>query len=131
MQFKRDLGVDAPDEWRDEIEQVAVSGGIFGEIVFFHTLSKTLILADTILNLELEKLRQPWRFATWLTGMYYPNGQLFFGMRLPLHFQKKRTRAEVEKILSWRPERIILSHGRCFEMNAEMVLRRVFAWALA
>jgi hypothetical protein len=34
--------VDAPDEWRDEIEQVAVPGGIFGEIVFFHTLSKTL-----------------------------------------------------------------------------------------
>jgi hypothetical protein len=84
VQFKRDLGVDSPDEWRDEIEQVAVPGGIFGEIVFFHTLSKTLILADTILNLELEKLKQPWRFATWLTGMYYPNGQLFFGMRLRL-----------------------------------------------
>ena len=131
VQFKRDLGVDAPDEWRDEIEQVAVPGGIFGEIVFFHTLSKTLILADTILNLELEKLRQPWRFATWLTGMYYPNGQLFFGMRLPLHLQRRKTRVAVEKMLSWWPERIVLSHGRCFETDGEAVLRRVFSWALA
>ena len=131
VQFKRDLGVDAPDEWRDEIEQVAVPGGIFEEIVFFHTISKTLILADTILNLELEKLRQPWRFATWLTGMYYPNGQLFFGMRLPLHLQRRKTRVAVEKMLSWWPERIVLSHGRCFETDGEAVLRRVFSWALA
>ena len=131
VQFKRDLAVEAPEEWRDEIEQTVVPGGIFGEIVFFHKLSKTIILADTILNLELDKLRQPWRFAAWLTGMYYPNGQLFFGMRLPLVLQKRRTRVAVEKILSWRPERIIISHGRCFETNGEKVLRRVFAWALA
>ena len=131
VQFMRDLEAQPADEWRDEIEQAVVPGGIFGEVVFFHKLSKTIILADTILNLELDKLRQPWRFAAWLTGMYYPTGQVFFGMRLPLLLQKKRTRAAVEKMLSWRPERIIISHGRCFETNAETVLRRVFAWALA
>jgi hypothetical protein len=131
VQFKRDLEALPADEWRDKIDQVVVPGGIFGEVVFFHKLSKTIIFADTILNLELDKLRQPWRFAAWLTGMYYPTGQLFFGMRLPLLLQKKRTRAAVEKMLSWRPERIIISHGRCFETNAETVLRRVFAWALA
>jgi hypothetical protein len=32
---------------------MAVPGGIFGEIVFFHKRSRTLILTDTILNLEL------------------------------------------------------------------------------
>jgi hypothetical protein len=131
VQFKRDLGTQPSDEWQDEIEQTVVPGGIFGEILFFHKLSKTIILADTILNLELNKLRQPWRFAAWLTGMYYPKGQLFFGMRLPLLLQRRKTRVAVEKILSWRPERIILSHGRCFETNGDTVLRRVFAWVLA
>ena len=130
VQFKADIGPQAPDEWRDELEQTVVPGGIFGEIIFFHKLSRTIILADTILNLELDKLRQPWRFAAWLSGMYYPNGQLFFGMRLPLLLQRRKTRAAAEKMLSWRPERIILSHGRCFETNGETVLRRVFAWAL-
>ena len=63
MRFDKDISVEPPEEWRAEIDQTAVPGGIFGEIVFFHKESKTLILADTIINLELDKIRQPWRFA--------------------------------------------------------------------
>ena len=130
VQFKRDLGPNAPLEWRDEIDQTAIPGGIFGEIVFFHKVSKTLILTDTIINIELDKMSQPWRLATRLTGMYYPRGQVFFGMRLPLLFQKKKSRAAVQRLLAWRPERIILSHGRCFESNGTATLQRVFNWLL-
>ncbi len=125
VQFKRDLGEQAPDEWRNEIEQTTIPGGYFGEFVFFHKESRTLILTDTIMNFELDKLAQPWRFATRVTGMYYPHGEIFFGMRLPLLLQKRKSRAAVERILAWRPERIILSHGRCFESNADAVLRRL------
>lgn len=130
VRFDRDLGIEPPEEWRADIDQTAVPGGIFGEIVFFHKESKTLILADTIINLELERIRQPWRFAAKLTGMYYPRGQIFFGMRLPLIFQKRKTRAAVQKILSWQPERIILSHGRWFDANASTTLQRLLGWAL-
>jgi len=98
--------------------------------VFFHKESKTLILADTIINLELDMIRQPWRFAAKLTGMHYPRGQIFFGMRLPLLLQKRKTRAAVQKMLSWQPERIILSHGRWFDSNASETLQRMFGWAL-
>jgi hypothetical protein len=126
VQFKKDLNPEAADEWRNEIDQTAIPGGFFGELVFFHNESRTLILADTIINLELDKLAQPWRFAARLTGMYYPQGQVFFGMRLPLLLQRRRTKAAVERILSWRPERIVISHGRWFESNAGAVLRRVF-----
>jgi hypothetical protein len=76
VQFNRDLSSSAPEEWRDDIDQTAIPGGIFGEMVFFHKRSKTLMLTDTILNLELDKLTQPWRFATRITGMYYPRGQI-------------------------------------------------------
>ena len=130
VHFDRDIGIEPPEEWRAEIDQTAVPGGIFGEIVFFHRESKTLILADTIINLELDKIRQPWRFAAKLTGMYYPRGQIFFGMRLPLLLQKRKTRAAVQKMLSWQPERIILSHGRWFDSNASETLQRTFGWAL-
>jgi hypothetical protein len=130
VEFKSDLGPDAPQQWRDEINQLAIPGGIFGELVFFHKASKTLILTDTIINLELNKIAQPWRLATQLTGMYSPRGQLFFGMRLPLLLQKKKSRAAIERVLAWRPERIILSHGRCFESNATATLQRVFNWVL-
>jgi hypothetical protein len=97
VHFDRDIGIEPPEEWRAEIDQTAVPGGIFGEILFFHKESKTLILADTIINLELERIRQPWRFAAKLTGMYYLCGQIFFGMRLPLILQKQKTRAAVQK----------------------------------
>ena len=130
VHFDRDVGVEPPQEWRAEIDQTAVPGGIFGEIVFFHKDSKTLILADTIINLELDHIRQPWRFATKLTGMYYPRGQIFFGMRLPLFFQRRSTRAAAQKILSWQPERIILSHGRCFDSNGSAIVERIFGWAV-
>ena len=126
VQFKRDLCTQAPDEWRNEIDQTTIPGGIFGEFIFFHKESRTLILTDTIINFELDKLGQPWRFATRMTGMYYPRGQIFFGMRGALLLQKRKSKASVERILSWQPERIIISHGRCFESNAGAVLRRLF-----
>jgi hypothetical protein len=81
------------------------------ELVFFRKASKTLILSDAIINLELDKMAQPWRLATRLIGMYYLGGQLFFGMRLPLLLQRKKSRAAIERVLAWRPERIISATG--------------------
>jgi len=130
VQFKRHLSAQVPEEWRNEIYQTAIPGGFFGEIVFFHKESRTLVFTDTIVNFELDKLSQPWRFATRMTGMYFPHGQIFFGMRLPLLLQKQKSKAVVERILSWHPERIIISHGGCFESNADAVLRRLFGWLL-
>jgi len=130
VRFNRDLGSSAPEEWRDDIDQTKIPGGIFGEIAFFHKRSKTLMLTDTILNLELDKLTQPWRFVTRITGMYYPSGQIFFGMRLPMLLQRRKTRDAIRKILAWQPERITLAHGRCFEANGSEIVRRMFQWAL-
>jgi Domain of unknown function (DUF4336) len=124
--FKADLDAAPPPEWREEIDQASIPGGIFGEIVFFHKASRTLILTDTILNLELDKISQPWRFAARITGMYYPHGQIFFGMRLPLLLQRKKTRVAIEKVMSWEPQRIVLAHGRGFEANGHQILERLF-----
>lgn len=124
--FDRDLELSAPQDWVEEVDQTLIPGGIFKEFVFFHKASQTLILTDTIMNMELEKLPQPWRAFTKLSGMYYPHGQVFFGMRLPLLLQRRKRQAAVRKILSWRPERILLSHGRCFSSNANEVILRVF-----
>jgi hypothetical protein len=115
VHFSRELEEQPPQEWRDEIDHTLVPGGIFKEFVFFHEASKTLILTDTIMNLELGKIDEPWRTATKVSGMYYPHGQIFFGMRLPLFFQRKKAKAAFRKIRSWQPRRIVLSHGRCFD----------------
>jgi hypothetical protein len=126
IDFTRDLDADAPEEWRGEIDQLLFPGGYFKEFVFFHKASRTLILTDTILNLELDKMSEPWRTAARLTGMYHPYAQVFFGMRLPLLLQRRKARAAIGKIHSWQPQRIVLSLGRCFEADADEVIRRIF-----
>src|SRR5262249_48422176 len=127
--FARDLGVDPPEEWRQDIDQTLFPGGYFKEFISFHKKSKTLVVTDTIINIELDKMPQPWRTATKLSGMYYPRGQIFFGMRLPLLLQGRKAKAAFAKIHAWRPERIMLSHGRCFESHGEEVIRSIFGEA--
>ena len=114
ISFTRDLDAIPPEEWRREIDQTLFPGGYFKEFIFFHKASKTLILTDTIINIELDKIAEPWRTVTRLAGMYHPHGQIFFGMRLPLLLQRRKAKAAVGKIHSWQPQRILLSHGRCF-----------------
>jgi hypothetical protein len=77
--FDRDLESFPPEEWRSEIDQTLVPGGIFREFVFFPLASGTLILTDTIMNLELEKLTEPWRTIANLSGICYPRSQSFLG----------------------------------------------------
>jgi hypothetical protein len=126
VDFKRDLEASPPEEWHREIDQLLFPGGYFKEFIFFHKASRTLILTDVIINIELDKISEPWRTATKLTGMYYPRGQIFFGMRLPLLVQRRKAKAAIGSIHSWQPQRIVLSHGRCFDADADKVIRRIF-----
>jgi hypothetical protein len=58
--------------------------------------------------------------------MNHPHGQIFFGMRLPLLLQRRKARLAFQKIRAWRPRRIVLSHGRCFQTGANEVIDRIF-----
>ena len=126
IRFTRDLDVRPAEEWLAEMDQLLFPGGYFKEFIFFHKASRTLILTDTIINIELDKISEPWRTATKLSGMYHPYGQIFFGMRVPLLLQRRKAKAAIGKIHAWQPQRIVLSHGRCFDADANKVIRRIF-----
>lgn len=49
---------------------------------------------------------------------------------LRLFGSRDQLRRAVELMISWRPERIILAHGRWYETNAVAELRRIFGWVL-
>src|SRR5262249_12431971 len=61
VDFTRDLDASPPEDWGREIDQTVFPGGYFKEFIFFHKASETLILTDTIINLELDKVTEPWR----------------------------------------------------------------------
>jgi hypothetical protein len=126
IRFGRDFGLDPPAEWRNELDQTLFPGGYFKEFIFFHRESGSLIVTDAIINIELDKMDEPWRTFTRMSGMYYPRGQVFFGMRVPLLLQREKAAVALAKVRAWRPCRILLSHGRCFDTGADEVIRRIF-----
>lgn len=126
VRFTHFLQPDPPPDWCDDIDQVPIPGGIFKELVFFHAASRTLILTDTMMNLDPAKTEQPWRGLAKLFGMAAPHGGLFFGMRLPLLLQRKKARSAFAKIRSWNAQRIVLAHGAIFERDGDEVVRRLF-----
>jgi hypothetical protein len=132
IDFARDLGPSAPSEWADEIDQLVVPGVVLDEVVFFHRASRTLILADTLMNFEPGKMSQPYRAIARLAGVVTPQGGIPVDLRLSFWPRRHRVKGAYERVLSWRPARVILSHGRCFdsEADAAAALRRAFAWAL-
>ena len=130
VQFQRDLTTQAPPDWRDDIDQTIVPGAVLDEVVFFHPASKTLIVADTIINFEPERLSQPYRLIARLMGICSPGGGLSPDLRLAFWPKKRAVRGAYEQVLSWRPERVILSHGRCFDANGGIVIWHAFRWAL-
>lgn len=128
--FDADLSQNAPDAWQDCLKQTVIQGGFMDEVVFFHTQSRTLILADGIENFELDKIKQPYRFLVWATGAYHPCGQMPIDLRSTFWPKKREVGAAIEEIIAWKPERIVVSHGRCIEKDAIGALRFAFRWAL-
>jgi ABC-type Fe3+-citrate transport system substrate-binding protein len=44
--------------------------------------------------------------------------------------QKSQFRMAVETMIAWKPERIILAHGRWYDKDGTRELRRAFRWVL-
>jgi len=128
--FQRMLDPREPAAWQGALRQRVIPGKLVNEVVFFHIPSATLILTDTIENFELDRLRNPLRFLVRLTGAYHPHGQMPIDLRSTFHPCRMQIGEVVRELLSWQPERIIVSHGRLIEQHSEEVLRHAFRWTL-
>ncbi|MCL1989925.1 MAG: DUF4336 domain-containing protein [Defluviitaleaceae bacterium] len=129
IHFTHELQNHAPDEWEKEIEQLIFKGSpILEEVVFFHKGSKTLILADLIENFEGEKIKSRfWGCVHKIGRIAAPDGQTPLDYRLSF-INKKEARKNYKQMLNWKPEKIIIAHGRWFEKNGVEELRRAFRW---
>lgn len=117
--------------WDAELDTLPVGGSFMTEVEFFHLKSRTLVLTDFIENFERHKL-DPWllRWLVRLGGVMDPDGSMPRDMRVTFRTRKPELRAAVETMIAWNPERIILSHGRCYQRDAVAELRRAFRWIL-
>ncbi|MFP4304477.1 MAG: DUF4336 domain-containing protein [Rhodosalinus sp.] len=129
MTLRVDHGLGGPAPWSAEIDHLIVEGSaVHREAVFFHRASRTLILTDLIENFEPARL--PWfmRPLVRLAGIAHPKGRMPPDMAAT--FDKAKLRAGVERMIAWRPERLVLAHGHCFQTGAVRELERAFARVL-
>lgn len=116
--------------WDDAIATLPVAGGFMTEVVFFHRASRTLVLTDFIENFEPGKTGFFTRCLARLGGALHPDGGMPRDVRRSFVRQKPQLKTAVERMIAWDPARIILAHGKWYEMNGAAELRRSFRWLL-
>lgn len=129
--FDVTLGAKAPQAWQGVLDQVLVPGGFMSEVDFFHKPSRTLVLADMIENFEPKRIKSRFlRLLVKLSGATAPDGTTPLDLRLTFWRHRRAVRDAAEKMLAWKPQRVLLCHGEWYQGDAEARLRHAFRWIL-
>ncbi|PIE37759.1 MAG: hypothetical protein CSA54_00765 [Gammaproteobacteria bacterium] len=115
--------------WEQELDQLLFTGSPFmQECVFLHRKTGVLVVADLIENFTPDALPFFKRQIAGLAGILAPNGKMPLDWRCSFFLRKREARRHVQRMLAWKPKKIVLSHGEIIEENAEEFLRRSFRW---
>jgi len=130
LDFDHYLAGSAPG-WAKDFDWLIVRGSkTVQEAVFHHKSSRTLILTDLIENFERDKV------GWWLwpllrmAGITAPTGGMPRDMRMTFRGNEDLLREDVERMIHWNPKRVILAHGKWFEADGAVEMRRAFRWLL-
>lgn len=116
--------------WFDRMPHFTLSGLLsFDESIFFHTPSRTLIVADLLMNARAgptapAMTRLGYRFL----GL---DGKLvIFPILRWFGFSSRRSlRDAAQRIIAWNPERLIVGHGTPVESDVPRQLQAAFRYA--
>jgi len=115
--------------WFDELPYVTLRGLLtFDECVFFHAASRTLVVADLLMNVYATE-RTP-LFSRVVSRVFHLDGTLKV---FPLaRWIGPRNRAvlhdAVEQMLDWNPKGLIVGHGQPTSEDVPAQLRSAFNW---
>ena len=115
-------------EWQKDLDQIIFEGNrMMEEVVFFHRLSRTLILADLGFNIPPQAsilLKIVGKFSD-VYNRFGPAPWMRFTMK-----DKKTAQESLKKILNWDFDRIIIAHGPGVEKNGKTILQEAYRWLL-
>lgn len=130
IEFDAELSEYPGNEWIQEIDQTIFQGSpAMEEVVFYHRLSRTLVLTDLIENFDPQTLNWWQRSLARFAGILHPHGKMPLDWRLTFLFgSKEKARASFKRITDWDVENVILSHGKCVLGGGGEFVRRSFSW---
>jgi hypothetical protein len=123
--WQRILGDESEPEWRGEIDQVFFGArSLENEVLFFHRKSRTLLCADAIFNLATHPSAVT-RAVAILMGGRAPGATL---LERILIRDRRAAREQIDRMLAWDFDRIVLAHGDIIETGGRDMLRNAYAW---
>ena len=120
--FKFDgvLGDASPPEWRGQVDELVIKGiPEYGEVVFFHRPSRTLIVSDLVFNYTPAQAASDPGGADGLG----PHRRIRSAISDP-----NALRDSIESILRWPFARVIVAHGEIVESDGHARFRKGFAF---
>lgn len=125
LPWDRVLG-DAPEApWAGEIDQVSFAARTMeNEVVFHHRASRSMICCDAVFHLASHPSRTT-RFVATLLGARQPGATWLEHLMIR---DRRGAREQVDRMLAWDFDRIVLAHGEMIETGGREVLRRAYAW---
>ena len=126
LHLDHELGNAPTEAWAGEIDQRLADSGLHREVVFFHHASRTLVLTDLIENFEPHKM--PWwmRPLIRLGGICDPDGRMPRDIAASFRRRPGHLRDLVSTMIGWKPERVVLAHGRWYNRDGTAELLRAF-----
>ena len=120
---------DEPDPaWATDIDQVIFRDSLFmEEVVFLHRESGTAIVCDLIQR-HPEATMTGWKgMLMRLDSLVGENGSTPREWRASF-IRRKKARAAREKLLGWKPDRLLIAHGDCVSSGAVSVIGKALRW---
>ncbi len=118
------LGDGSRAAWADDLEQASFTARFEREVVFFHKRTRTLVCADALLNLSQHPSRVTRAVAFLMANTAPGKGYL---ERVAVR-DYKLGRKQVDRILEWDTERILLAHGAPVDRDGREVVREAYRW---
>ena len=128
LSFDAELG-GAPDPaWADDIDQVVFRGSLFmEEVVFLHRASRTAIICDLIQR-HPEATMTGWKgMLMRLDSLVGEHGSTPREWRASF-VRRAKARQAREKVLGWKPERLLIAHGECAQSGATEIIGNALSW---
>jgi hypothetical protein len=128
LRFDAELGDDPDPAWKADIDQVIFRGSLaMQEVAFFHHASRTAIICDLIQR-HPEATMTGWKgMLMRLDGLVGEHGSTPREWRASF-LRRGKARAAREKVLGWKPERLLIAHGECAQTGATSIIDKALGW---
>jgi hypothetical protein len=97
------------------------------EVVFFHRASSTAIICDLIQRHAKEKMSGWKGMLMKLDSLVGERGSTPREWRASF-LRRRLTRTARQKVLDWKPSRLLIAHGKCAQSGATEIIEEALSW---